>query len=93
MISKTKKMIGLLYSGIARQTTDLSVLGPFWTPQWQTTYPKEPEQDVRGAKTISCEEQLKEVGRLSLEKDYEWLQISAGLLYRRGNYSCSSFPL
>ena len=94
MFSKTKKMIGLFYSGIARQTTGLSGLGPFWTLQWQTTYPKEPEQDGGGgvSKTISCEEQLKEMGRLSLKKDYQWFQISVGLLYRRGNYSCFSFP-
>lgn len=51
-------MIGLFYSGIARQTIGQSGLGPFWTPQWQTKYSKEPEQDGGGGvlKTISCEE-------------------------------------
>ena len=51
-------MIGLFYSGIARQTIGQSGLGPFWIPQWQTKYSKEPEQDGGGGvlKTISCEE-------------------------------------
>lgn len=47
---------------------------------------------VMGAKIVSNEEQLKELERLGLEKDYEWLQRSVGWLYRR-NHICSSFPL
>lgn len=57
MFSKNKKD-GLFYSGIARQTIGRSGLGPLWTPQGQTKYSKEPEQDGGGGvlKTISCEE-------------------------------------
>lgn len=64
-------MIGLFYSGIARQTTGLSGLKSFLDsavskPHIQRNLSKMVEEGE--AKAISCEEQLKKNGEIELRK-------------------------